>query len=295
MKKLFLTSVVLLMAVMAQAQTKITPKLQKGFKAVYTEVATNNAGGTEQKVTSETEYVVSDVTADGAVIDITMTSIDAGQADNGPMGKLMSLSESVMKGVCIKVRTDAEGQVKGVVNLDEVKAKVIQLAGSIVDEIMKESPEVSQALPKDVLMSQFSEQLTEESLIASLTNSGVLALNGKTVRNGATESVNNEQGMKLKRMYFVVGKNIITNSTLDMTKDELKEFVLKQVEKVAPDQAEMVKQNIDAVMGQMSFNVTSKSTYEMQDNGWVKSIKTEASQDSMGQSVKQTSEITLKQ
>ena len=91
MKKLFLTSVVLLMAVMAQAQTKITPKLQKGFKAVYTEVATNNAGGTEQKVTSETEYVVSDVTADGAVIDITMTSIDAGQADNGPMGKLMSL------------------------------------------------------------------------------------------------------------------------------------------------------------------------------------------------------------
>ena len=80
------------MAVMAQAQTKITPKLQKGFKAVYTEVATNNAGGTEQKITSETEYVVSDVTADGAVIDITMTSIDAGQADNGPMGKLMSLS-----------------------------------------------------------------------------------------------------------------------------------------------------------------------------------------------------------
>ena len=65
------------------------------------------------------------------------------------------------------------------------------------------------------------------------------------MRNGATESVNNEQGMKLKRMYFVVGKNIITNSTLDMTKDELKEFVLKQVEKVAPDQAEMVKQNID--------------------------------------------------
>ena len=35
MKKLFLTSVVLMTALMAQAQTKIAPKLEEGFKAVF--------------------------------------------------------------------------------------------------------------------------------------------------------------------------------------------------------------------------------------------------------------------
>ena len=132
-------------------------------------------------------------------------------------------------------------------------------------------------------------------ILASLRNTGVLSLNGKTISNGATDSYENEEGFKMKRMFFVAGKNIIVNSTLNMSKDELKTLIIKQVEEQAPEQAEMIKQNIDMVMGQMKFEVTGKSTFTMQDNGWVKSVKTEASQEAMGQSTKSVTVTTLKQ
>ena len=56
----------------------------------------------------------------------------------------------------------------------------------------------------------------------------------------------------------------------------------------------MVKQNIDLVMGQMKFEMSEKSTYQMQDNGWVKSVKNEVNQNMMGQVMKATETITLK-
>ena len=79
-----------------------------------------------------------------------------------------------------------------------------------------------------------------------------------------------------------------------MQKDDLKKLIIKQVEEQAPEQAEMVKQNIDLVMGQMKFEMSEKSTYQMQDNGWVKSVKNEVNQNMMGQVMKATETITLK-
>lgn len=295
MKKLFLSSVVLMMAFMAQAQTKIAPKLEKGFKAVYVEEIVRNVGGEEQKMSVETEYVVSDVTSKGAVITSTLTDIKSEGENSDPASQLMSLGENIMKGISIKLATDADGQVTSVLNADEVKAKALELANTIIDGLLKDNPEIAQVLPKEALTKQITEQFTEKVLLSSIQYSGVLALNGKAIANGATENVINEQGMKMKRMYFLTGKNIIANSTLDMSKDELKEFIIKQVSAISPDQAQMVKDNIDMVLGQMKFSATTKSTYELQDNGWVKSIKTETSSDMMGQSQKQSSVITLKQ
>ena len=54
MKKLFLSCAFLTIAILAQAQTKIAPKLTKGFKAVYTEVTTANVAGVDQKTSTET-------------------------------------------------------------------------------------------------------------------------------------------------------------------------------------------------------------------------------------------------
>ena len=295
MKKVLLSSIVLMMALVAQAQVKVAPKLVNGFKAVYVEEITTNVGGEEQKMTTETEYAVSDVTSKGAVITVTVTDVKSEADENDPMAQLMSMGENIMKGISIKVGTDAEGKVTGILNADEVKGKATELATTIVEGLLKDSPELEQALPKEALMKQITEQFTDETLLNSLSNSGVLALNGKTIASGATENVKNEQGMKMKRMYFTSGKNIIANSTLDMSKDDLKEFILKQISAIAPDQADMVKDNIDLLLGQMKFSATSKSTYELEDNGWVKSIKTESSQDMMGQSQKQTSVVTLKQ
>ncbi|MCR5159163.1 MAG: hypothetical protein K6D37_08580 [Prevotella sp.] len=294
MKKVFLSSIVLMMALVAQAQVKVAPKLQNGFKAVYTEVSTASVAGTEETTTTETEYVVSDVTANGAVITATLVDIKSDEGQSDAMSALLTMGESIMKGISIKMSTDADGQVTGILNLDEVKKKATEMASTIVEGMLKENPEVEQVMSKETLMAQMTNSFTEEALMNSIKSAGVLALNGKTINSGATENVVNEQGMNMKRMYFVTGKNIIANSTLDMSKDQLKAFIIKQVSAVSPDQAEMVKDNIDLVMGQMKFNATTKSTYELQDNGWVKSLKTETSTDVMGQAQKRTSVITLK-
>ena len=102
--------------------------------------------------------------------------------------------------------------------------------------------------------------------------------------------------MKMKRMYFVQGKNIVANSTLNMTKDEMKEMLIQMVEKSAPDQAAMVKENIDQIMssGMLKMDMKETVTYELQDDGWVKSIKGESTTETMGQKVVTVSTITLK-
>ncbi|MBO4811061.1 MAG: hypothetical protein J5552_05780 [Prevotella sp.] len=294
MKKLILTSVVLLMAMMAQAQTKIAPKLQNGFKAVYISESSLSAMGKECKMTDESEYVVSNVTDKGAVITVTTKDIKINGDENDITTQLLLLSQQMFTGVSVQLITNADGQVTGVKNLDEVKNKAMEYAGKMIDKLLAQSPEVAQAMPKETLMKQLTSKMTEEAMVAQFSKSGVLALNGKTVTNGATENYEGDEGMKMKRMYFVVGKNIITNSTLDMQKDDLKNLIIKQVEEQAPEQAEMIKQNIDLVMGQMKFEMSEKSTYQLQDNGWVKSVKNEVNQNMMGQVMKATETITLK-
>ena len=294
MKKLILTSVVLLMAMMAQAQTKIAPKLQNGFKAVYISESSLSAMGKECKMTDESEYVVSNVTDKGAVITVTTKDIKINGDENDITTQLLLLSEQMFTGVSVQLITNAEGQVTGVKNLDEVKNKALEYADKMIEKLLAKSPEVAQAMPKETLMKQLTSKMTEEALVGQFSKNGVLALNGKTVTNGATETYEGDEGMKMKRMYFVVGKNIIANSTLDMQKDDLKKLIIKQVEEQAPEQAEMIKQNIDLVMGQMKFEMNEKSTYQLQDNGWVKSVKNEVNQNMMGQVMKATETITLK-
>ena len=295
MKKLFLSSVVLLMALVAQAQTKIAPKLENGFKAVYTEESTLEAGAGPIKMTAEVEYVVGDVTADGATITVTSKIVSTEADASNPMSSLLTASSKLLDGIAIKFNTDVEGKVLGVANLDEVKTKAGEISKALIDEIYKNIPELSSMFPREGLEAQFAESLSENAIIQGITNSGVLGLNGKTIMNGATENYESEQGIKMKRMYFVTGKNIIANASLDMSKDELKAFIIKQVEEAAPDQAQMVKDNIDMVMEQLKPEVSAKTTYTMQDNGWPLSIKSETSQNMMGQSQKQTSVTTLKQ
>ena len=294
MKKLFLSSVVLMMALMAQAQTKIAPKLENGFKAVYTEEATIEAGMAPIKVTSEAEYAVSNVTASGAVITATITSVKSEASADNPMAGIMTAASKILEGISIKFNTDADGKVLSVANFDEVKEKASKTTKTVIDKIFEGNPSLAQMVPRESLEAQFGSAIVEDALIASVTKSGVLGLNGKTIANGATEA-DEIEGMKVKRMYFVTGKNIISNATLDMSKDDLKALIIKKVEEAAPEQAEMVKQNIDMLMDQMKPEITAKTTYTMQDNGWPQTIKNETTQNMMGQSQKQTSVTTLKQ
>lgn len=291
MKKLFLTSVVLLMALMAQAQTKIAPKLENGFKAVYTEKSTINMMGKELTYNSDNEYVVSDVTADGAVITVTNTAMDLPSMEGlDPVSAMLLMTAQINKGTTVKMAVNAEGVPQKILNLDEVKEKAGETIEVLVTNMFDAVPELSQAISKEDMIKQLVEVLSEEMLL----NDDVLALNGKTIANGYQDSFTNDDGMKMKRMYFMAGKKIISNATLDMSKDDLKEYIIKKIEEEAPEQAQMVKDNIDMLMGQLKFDAIEKHTYEMQANGWPASITSEESKDSMGQSMKVSSVISLK-
>lgn len=291
MKKLFLTSVVLLMALMAQAQTKIAPKLENGFKAMYTEKSTINLMGKELTYNSDNEYVVSDVTADGAVITVTNTAMDLPSMEGlDPVSAMLLMTAQINKGTTVKMAVNAEGVPQKILNLDEVKEKAGETIEVLVTNMFDAVPELSQAISKEDMIKQLVEVLSEEMLL----NDDVFALNGKTIANGYQDSFTNDDGMKMKRMYFMAGKKIISNATLDMSKDDLKEYIIKKIEEEAPEQAQMVKDNIDMLMGQLKFDATEKHTYEMQANGWPASITSEESKDSMGQSMKVSSVISLK-
>ena len=295
MKRTLLSALVLLAALVAQAQTKIAPKLEKGMKMTYVETFTADAGGAAIKGNSESQYVVTDVTPTGAVIEATNSNITIDGDKSNPMVGILSIAQKMMEGLPVRMATDADGRVVKLLNFADLKDKSMKTVNAMLDKLYAETPNLAQMMPREALTEQIGSKLTEEEILANYQNGNdVLSLNGKTLQNGATEKYEKE-GMKMKRMFFVSGKSIVVNASLDMTKDELKQAIIEQVTKEAPEQAEMIKQNIDMLMGQMTFDMKEKSTYQLQDNGWVKSITTETSQEMMGQSSKTRHTITLKQ
>lgn len=299
MKKILFLSALLTVAFAAQAQLKIAPKMQKGDVKNYTIVVTNSIPMQgDCKITSGSKYTVVDATTDGYVLDIETLEVQVEADANNITGKLMAAAEEMQKGVVIRVTTDKDGKPTKVHNLDELRQKMEKAADGAIDKLVADIPQLSQVIPdKSVLKNQFMEAFTEETILRGLQEStSPLALNGKTIITGAQEEYTSKDGLKMKRMYFVNGQNIIANSTLNMSKDEMKALLIKQVEDRAPEQAQMVKDNIDQILdsGMLKIDMTEKDTYELQADGWPKSIVTENTTEMMGQQVVTKTTITLK-
>lgn len=298
MKKLMIVSVMLMAAFAAQAQLKVAPKMEKGTTKTYaTTMTTNIPGQGEVKITADTKYTVSAATADGYVVDVVSTDVKSDATADNIAGKLISASQELMKDMTVSLATDKDGKILGIKNFNELKPKIDEASGKFVDKMLKEIPQLTQLMSKEALINQINENLTEENLVRTMqANTSVLALNGKTIMTGAQDEFVNEQGMKMKRMYFVNGKKVTTNSSMNMSKDEMKAFIIKQVEQLAPEQAEMIKKNIDQVMatGMLKIDMKETANYEFADDGWVKTLKTEATTDTMGQQTKINTISTLK-
>ena len=298
MKKLMMVGLLLTAAIALQAQMKVAPKMQKG--AVKTYVGQSTVSIPMQgdvKVSDETKYTVVDATVDGYVIDLETVNVQAECDANNIAGKLLVAAQETMKGIVFRIGLDKDGKIQKLLNSDEVQPKLTKGLESIVDQLLKDIPQLSAAVSKDDLMKQIVESITPDALLETFQEAtSPFSLNGKTIITGAQEEYVSKDGMKMKRMYFVQGKNIVANSTLNMTKDEMKEMIIKQVEKSAPDQAAMVKENIDQIMssGMLKMDMKETATYELQDDGWVKSIKGESTTESMGQKIVKTSTVTLK-
>ena len=298
MKKVFLLSVMLVASMAISAQTKIVPQMKKGLKKVYATTATVSVGGQKDvKMSSETKYTVTEANADGYVVDMMVTSFATDADVNDVAGQMISATQEMMKDVNVRLQTNKDGQVVGIKNYAEVKKQIDAFGAKIVDKLMESVPQLSEVMSKDALKQQIQESVNEQALIRSLKEAdGVLMLNGKTPMTGAQEEYVNEKGVKMKRMYFVNGKSIVTNGSANITKDELKAMIIEQVEKTMPAQAEIVKQNIDQLLssGMLKVDIKETSTYEMGDDSWVKSVKTESNSEFVGTKTVVKSETVCK-
>ena len=298
MKKVILLSVMLMASMAISAQTKIVPQMKKGLKKVYATTATVSVGGQKDvKMSSETKYTVTEANADGYVVYMMVTSFATDADVNDVAGQMISATQEMMKDVNVRLQTNKDGQVVGIKNYAEVKKQIDAFGAKIVDKLMESVPQLSQVMSKDALKQQIQESVNEQALIRSLKEAdGVLMLNGKTPMTGAQEEYVNEKGVKMKRMYFVNGKSIVTNGSANITKDELKAMIIEQVEKTMPAQAEIVKQNIDQLLstGMLKVDIKETSTYEMGDDSWVKSVKTESNSEFVGTKTVVKSETVCK-
>ena len=298
MKKVILLSVMLVASMAISAQTKIVPQMKKGLKKVYATTATVSVGGQKDvKMSSETKYTVTEANADGYVVDMVVTSFATDADVNDVAGQMISATQEMMKDVNVRLQTNKDGQVVSIKNYAEVKKQIDAFGAKIVDKLMESVPQLSQVMSKDALKQQIQESVNEQALIRSLKEAdGVLMLNGKTPMTGAQEEYVNEKGVKMKRMYFVNGKSIVTNGSANITKDELKAMIIEQVEKTMPAQAEIVKQNIDQLLssGMLKVDIKETSTYEMGDDSWVKSVKTESNSEFVGTKTVVKSETVCK-
>lgn len=298
MKKLFFLSVMLTAAMAASAQMKIAPKMQKGLSKVYNVVATTNIPGQKEvNITTDMKYTVTEANADGYVVDVLTTTFYSDATSDNIAGQLLSGAAELLKGLNVRVATNKDGRAEKIVNYAELRPKMDDMCDKLIEKMYQAIPQMSQLVPKEPLRQQLMESLTEEKLLKSMQNAtSVMTLNGKTVMTGAQEEYVNEQGMKMKRLYFVNGKNIVTNSSMNMSKDELKALLISQVEKLAPAQADMIKQNIDTVIesGMLKMDMKETATYDLLDDGWVKSVTVDTTTDTMGQTAKSHTVITCK-
>lgn len=298
MKKLMMVGLMLTAAIALQAQLKVAPKMEKGTVKTYvgqTTVTIPSQG--DVKVSDETKYTVVDATADGYVIDMESVDVKTECDASNIAGKLIAAAQEIMKGITFRIAVDKDGKVQRLLNGDEIQPKLNKMTDTFIDQLLKDIPQLASMVSKDDLKKQVAASITPEAMLQTIQDAtSPFALNGKTITTGAQEDYVSKDGMKMRRMYFVQGQNIVANSTLNMTKDEMKEMLIKMVEKSAPDQAAMVKENIDQIMssGMLKMDMKETATYELQADGWVKSIKGESTTETMGQKVVTKSTATLK-
>ena len=298
MKKLMMVGLLLTAAIALQAQLKVAPKMEKGTVKTYVgqTTVTIPAQG-DVKVSDETKYTVVDATADGYVIDMESVDVKTECDASNIAGKLIAAAQEIMKGITFRIAVDKDGKVQRLLNGDEIQPKLNKMTDTFIDQLLKDIPQLASMVSKDDLKKQVAASITPEAMLQTIQDAtSPFALNGKTITPGAQEDYVSKDGMKMRRMYFVQGQNIVANSTLNMTKDEMKEMIIQQVEKNLPDQAAMVKENIDQIMatGMLKMDMKETATYELQADGWVKSIKNETTTETMGQQLVTKSTATLK-
>lgn len=282
----------------AQAQLKVAPQMQKGDQKNYeVTIVTDIPGQGSFTINEEMAYSVTDATATGYVVKMETTKMTSDVKAENIAGQIVAAAQEVMINIPLLIATDQAGKPLGINNYAEISKKIDTQSDVLIEKMFKAIPQLSMALPKNALKQQILTSLSEEALLKTIQWSvNPMALNGKTIMTGAQEEYINDQGIKMKRMYFVNGRNVTVSGSANMSKEELKKLIIEQVEKMMPEQAEMVKQNIDQLIesGMLKLDMKETGSYEYQEDGWVKTIKSENVTENMGQKVTVNTTVTLK-
>ena len=288
----------LLMAWTAQAQNsiKVVPTMKKGDVRTYEIEVSSNIPDSPVKMAQQSVYTVVDANSNGYVMDITYKEWTTNGESAELVVKLMSMSESMMQNAHMRLATDKQGLPVKILNYDEMRKQMEETVAKIIDEVKQSAPEMGELMRWDNLAKEAVAQMDESVILHNMLINSPLMLNGKTLTTGSEEEYVAPGGMKMKRHYTVNGRTIVAKSELNMSEDDLKNYIISQVEKAMPSQAEMIKQNIDMVMqsGMMKIEMTEDTTYELQDDGWVKSIKTVMNNKMMGKDIRTVSTVTMK-
>ena len=252
--------------------------------------------GQSVNMSADYKYTVTKATPEG--YEMTMETLNFKNDGNSEnlLSRLTTLNEEIMKDNKVQIRLDKEGKVQEIINYEAVKAKSMAVADKIINELFEAAPEISQVMKKEQVKEQILAELTPEQLTKSLTvSASPLALFGRTITSGMQDTYDNNM-VTLKRIWLVTGKKIGASAKTEMSRDDLKAYILKQVEKSAPQQVAMIKDNIDQLLdsGMLKLDVSEKSNYELGDDLWVKSMESSLDNDMMGQKTSSSTKIQQK-
>lgn len=298
MKKTILTLALLVMAMTVGAQT-LRVSFQKGEIHKYTTKTDYSIGIPMQgektgSTTASVAYTVSDATADGYVVEMRPLDFQT----SGDVDILSQLSDtkilSYLNGTPVELKLDKNGVVTDILNSDKVLAAVSK---ATIDEINKqyaEHPEAEKVVPKAKALMAVNEQLTKENVLEQIRDNSVFSLNGKDLKANPEEDETFQEFIKVKSTYTVgqdgdktvIGKKSVSN----MTEDEVKAFLVKQIAKMtggavsSSDFDSMWSQMKMMGMTKLSFDLDGTSTFGT--GAWLSNSNMNTSTKIMGASIK---------
>ena len=295
MKRFFLVSTLLLVALMMGAQTKVAPKMKKGMKKVYvTECTITSDFSQPVTVTEETVYEVVDETDDGYILDVYVTDVKTNADKNDAESRMLSFATEMLKDVHTKYATDKDGKVITVLDAEDVENKV----DGILDNMLDKAPlpdSTSKSELKDELKKQVSKQQLTESLQISASP---LALNGKTISTGTEEDYYNPnafKGLNLKRIYTVNGNKISSSANLNMNSKDISNLVSGVIDAMAPGEIDDdALSGLNSLFEKGNLKCSEENTYTLGKDGWMKDINSEMKASAMGMSIAMKYKVTLK-
>ena len=268
-------------AMRAQQNVAIAPQLNKGDVHTYTTSYEAYKSGTDgdngMTGREETTFTVTEATPEGYVLEVKTKPLDKPNIEPGIMGNnsMDEWFQNLQRNQTVRYRLDRDGAILGILNAAEMQANTEKLFDELINRLDSIMPSAKRHEIREMTKRILMEQATEESVLKNLrTIVGPLTLLGRRITSGMEERYAMSTGLKFVRTYTVApdGRHVTTDSRLDMTDDELKEYVIDNVLRFMPNipaeaLEEFRKMDLKA-QGIGDLQMSSHATVDLGDDGW---------------------------